>query len=103
MACFDTLAAQRAAAVAMLNKSLDTIKPVDAPRWALITLMVPVFLGLVMLEACKMVWLLGKIVGALLIEIVAAPFAVLYVFVDVVVIIYWYTSLVVWKMNGGRE
>ena len=102
MACFDTLAEQRAAAVAMLNKSLETIKPVDAPRWALITLMVPVFLGLVMLEAFKMTWLFVKIVVTLLIEIVAAPFAVLYVFADVVVIIYWYTSLVVWKMNGGR-
>ena len=96
------LAAQRAAAVAMLNKSLDTIKPVDAPRWALITLMVPVFIGLVMFQACKMVWLLAKIVGTLLVEIMFAPIAVLYVFVDVVVIIYWYTSLVVWKMNGGR-
>lgn len=98
-----SLSAQRAAAVAILNKSLETIKPVDAPRWALITLMVPVFLGLVMLEACKMVWLFVKIVVTLLAEIVAAPFAVMYVFVDVVVIIYWYTSLVVWKMNGGRE
>ena len=96
------LAAQRASAVAMLNKSLNTIKPVDAPRWALITLMVPVFLGLVMLEACKTVWLFIKIVVGLIFEILVAPFAVLYLFVDVVIIIYWYTSLVVWKMNGGR-
>ena len=94
---------KRAEAIDSMNKSLAGIQRVDAPPWAVTTLMVPVFIGLVAWEALQMLWILCRIWVSLVGSMLVAPFAVLWLFADICAISFWYMTLVVQKMTGGRK
>ena len=86
-----------------MNKSLAEIHRVDAPPWAVTTLMVPVFLGLILCEGLQMAGALISIWVGLLVQMLIAPFAVLWLFADICCISFWFLTLVVRKMTGGRK
>ena len=86
-----------------MNKSLAEIHRVDAPPWAVGVLVVPVFLGLILWEGLQMAGALISIWVGLLVQMLIAPFAVLWLFADICTISFWYMTLVVQKMTGGRK
>lgn len=94
---------KRAEAIDSMNESLAEIHRVNAPPWLLSAMMAPVFLGLIVWEALAMVWVLIRIWVSLVGSMLVAPFAVVWLFVDICCMVGWYLSLVVQKMTGGKR
>lgn len=86
-----------------MNKTLEGVKHVGLPYWVCATLMGPVFAGLILFEALILLWTLLKVWAGFLFKMLAAPFVVAHLFIDVVCISFWFLWLVVERMSGGRK
>lgn len=93
----------REEAVKACKSSLETLEAVEAPKWLITLFILPVFIYTVVLTLFKvLVWTVTNMLGALF-AIMAAPFVGLFVFVDLLVILYWFSVKVVRRLSGEEE
>jgi len=94
---------RRAKAVENMSKALDGVKYVGLPYWLCSMLITPVLVGLVLWLAFGLTLEMLKTWIKCVVRFVTAPFAVIWMFIDLVGVSFWFLEQVVQKMSGGRK
>jgi hypothetical protein len=97
---WDEIRKQRLEAIDNMNRSLLEIEYIGIPLPVAYVLMFPIFIMLMIGEIGNMFWLLLKLWVTFLYRIITAPFLVLRLFADIVVLAWWFLCLVCKKMSG---
>ncbi len=78
-------------AVFEMHNQIDLVEHVDLPRWVLMTLMVPLFMGAALQMTCRMLW-------ALIVGWAKSPFIFLAIWADLLGIMWWFLKSSVERM-----
>ncbi len=78
-------------AVAEMHHQIELVEPVDLPRWLLMSMMLPLFMGAALQMTGRMLWTL--VVGWL-----KSPFSFLAIWADLLGIMWWFLKSSVERM-----
>lgn len=88
----DEMRAIRDDAVAAMQDKLEETESTDLPYWVLMSLMLPLFFGAALGMTARMLWVLVK-------GWITSPFSFLYMWTDMVAIIWWFLHGMVERMK----
>lgn len=88
----DELRKIRTEAVASLYAQLEEVETVDLPHWVLMTLMLPLFMGMALHMTLRMAWALIK-------SWFVSPFSFFAIWADLIGIIWWFFRTAVKRME----
>ena len=98
----DDLREKRARTVDSLNRTLDKVKPVDAPEWMILLITFPLTFGAILYQTGNAIVTLLAMWAWMVIQAVFLPFRVFYFWLDVCTLTVWFFKVMVIRMRGGR-
>ena len=78
-------------AVAEMHSQIEQVEPVDLPRWLLLSMMLPLFMGAALQMTGSMLW-------TLVLGWIKSPFSFLAIWADLLGIMWWFLKSSVERM-----